>query len=102
MLVVRIGRQVEPFVMSSIVVTEPSSLRRVHVLIDIEETLDRGFHIHELTQMEYGTVHKGDLTADKPFVRAPFIIGQTVGLYDGTGVNKLAELLKVCFNLQIG
>ena len=99
---VRIGRQVEPFVMSSVVVAESQSLIRAHILIDIEQTLNRSFHIYKLTEMENRTVYKEELTADKSFVCTPFVIGQPMGLHDRTGVNKLLELLKIDLNSQIG
>ena len=61
-----------------------------------------GLHIHKFTQMEDRVVHKVNFTADKSFVRIPFILGKAVGFANRTGINEVLKLLKVGFNLQSG
>ena len=60
--------------MACVVVAELQLLVSVHVLIDVEQTFHRGFDVHKFPQMQNGPIHKVQLPADKPLVRAPFIV----------------------------
>jgi len=75
MLMVRIGREVEPLVMSSVVVAESSLLMRICVLVDVEQRLYGGFDVHELTDVEDRGVYKGDLPTKISLVSPPLIVG---------------------------
>src|SRR6266567_912759 len=78
------------------------ALASIHVLIDVEQPFHSGFDVHKLPQVQNGRIHKVDLAADKPLVGTPFIVGGARRLHHRTGVNQVAESLKICFNPQTG
>lgn len=96
----RVGGEIELLMMPGIVVAKPSLLLRVHVWIDVQQTFHRGFDVHKFPQVQHGTIHKVQLTADKARVRAPFIVRHVRGLHDRARLNQIAELLKIRFNPQ--
>jgi PemK-like, MazF-like toxin of type II toxin-antitoxin system len=70
-----LSKRLEPLVRSGIVVTESSLLRRICVLVDVEQTLYGGFDVHERTDVEDRGIHKVNLTANIPLVGPSLIIG---------------------------
>src|SRR5689334_13712535 len=102
MLMVAIGGETELLMMSCAVVAKAQLLASVHGLIDVEQALHGSFDVHKLPQVQNRGIHKVDLPANNSLVSAPFIIGDARRLHHWTHVHKVAELLEICFNSQIG
>ena len=71
-------------------------------MIDVEQTLNRKFYIHELAHMKNRLIYQGDFSTNKSLVRTPFLVGHAMGLHHGTRINGVLKLLKIRFNLQTG
>ena len=88
--------------MAGVIIPKYQFLQGINELVGIHDPVSDHFNVNKLAHIQSGTIHETEFRANKPFVRAAFLIRNIKKLDNRTCVNNLFGLPEIGLNSQIG